>query len=196
MLGARVPFSVIVAVGFAVPAFAKAPTTQPAYENAKMDDTAKKCTKGSHVSALSLGRRSSRPAEAALVDGIRTHRIGIPAAYMRKAFAATIFLLLWCGGPAAAPAHPDRTVAAFLLACAKTSEVWSDCSFEVTTIGLYDQSNMLGTHSACPPRSSSEAQAKLRTVSVVNWLSAHPEMHSRDESDGILAALRALYPCQ
>jgi hypothetical protein len=180
-------FAVGLAAGFAEPASAKAPTTQPAGEKAKMkwDDTAKKCTKGSH-----------RQAEAALVNGIRTHRIGIPAAYMRKAFAAAMFLLLWCGEPAAAPAHPDRTVAAFLLACAKTSEVWSDCSFEVTTIGLYDESNMLGTHSACPPRSSSEAQTKLQTMSVMNWLSAHPEMHSRDESDGILAALRALYPCQ
>ena len=107
------------------------------------------------------------------------------------------FLLFWCGGAVSeASTGPHQTVADFLIACATTSKVWSDCSFAVTRVGLYDETNQLGTHSACPPRSSSEAQTKLETTSVVDWLSAHPETHSMEESDGILAALKALYPCR
>ena len=116
---------------------------------------------------------------------------------MRNAIATVLFLLFSCGGPASdASAGLDKTVADFLVACAKTSKVWSDCSFAVTRVGLYDETNQLGTHSTCPPSSSSEEQTKSETTSVVNWLSAHPETHSMEESDGILAALRTLYPCR
>jgi Rap1a immunity proteins len=116
---------------------------------------------------------------------------------MRKVIAGISFLLLWCGEPiSGASAEPPQTVADYLGACANTSKVWSDCSFAVTTIGLYDEYNMLGTRSTCPPRNSSEATTELETRSVINWLIAHPETHSLAKSDGILTALRALYPCQ
>ena len=115
----------------------------------------------------------------------------------RKVIAGVSFLLFCCGGAVSeASTGPHQTVADFLIACATTSKVWSDCSFAVSRVGLYDETNQLGTHSTCPPRSSSEAQTKLETTSVVNWLNAHPETRSMEESDGILAALRALYPCR
>ena len=116
---------------------------------------------------------------------------------MRKIIASVSFLLLWCGGSASvASADWNQTVLNYLAACAKASKVWSECSFAVTTIGLYDASNPLGTHTTCPPRNSTEAETAVETASVVNWLNAHPETHNMTESDGILAALRVLYPCR
>jgi Rap1a immunity proteins len=112
---------------------------------------------------------------------------------MRKVLAGVSFVLLWCGGPVSdVSAEQDQTVNDFLAACAKKSDAWSDCSFTVSTIDLYDDFNPHGTHTTCPPRSSPEVE----TTSVVNWLNAHPETHNLMQSAGILAALRALYPCQ
>ena len=83
----------------------------------------------------------------------------VKLAFRRHTYVKSLaFLILGCGGAVSgASAEPDQTVADFLVACANTSKVWSDCSFAVTTMGLYDETNQLGTHSACPPRSSSEA---------------------------------------
>jgi hypothetical protein len=93
-------------------------------------------------------------------------------------------------------AEQDQTVNDYLAACAKSSKVWSECSFEVTTMGLYDEFDPHGNHSSCPPSSSTEAETEVKTTSVINWLTAHPETHHMTESAGILTALRALYPCQ
>jgi hypothetical protein len=91
---------------------------------------------------------------------------------MHKVIAGVSFLLLWCGGPTSGMSSElDQTVANFLSACAERSSVWSKCSFAVTTIGIFDEYNMLGTHSTCPPRSSSEPATELETKSVINWLS-------------------------
>ena len=111
---------------------------------------------------------------------------------MRKVIAGVAFVLLYGGLVSDASAEQDQTVDNFLAVCAKNSEAWSECSFAVSTIDLYDDFNPHGAHIACPPRDSPEVE----TASVVNWLNAHPETRNMRKSDGILAALRALYPCR
>ncbi|MGO8841333.1 MAG: Rap1a/Tai family immunity protein [Methyloceanibacter sp.] len=111
---------------------------------------------------------------------------------MRNVLAGASFVLLcWGGLVPDVSAQEGQTVDAFLAACAKTSDAWSGCSFAVSTIDL-SEFNSPGIHTTCPPRNSPEVE----TTSVVNWLVAHPEMHNMTKSAGILAALRALYPCR
>jgi Rap1a immunity proteins len=79
----------------------------------------------------------------------------------------------------------------FLGGMCRNSGAWSECSFTISTLDLYDEFQPNGTRHSCPPRNS----PKLETALVVSWLKTHPETRNVMKQDGILAALRALYPC-
>ena len=108
----------------------------------------------------------------------------------RKAIAVISSIFLWQGSPLSAASAANPTVADFLTVCAQTSFTWSECSFTISTVDLYDEFNPNGTHQSCPPRSPG-----IETASVFDWLKDHPATYKMEEDDGILAALRALYPC-
>jgi Rap1a immunity proteins len=108
----------------------------------------------------------------------------------RKAIAVISLIFLLQGIPVSGASAADPTVADFLMACAQTSITWSECSFTISTLDLYDEFNPKGSHQSCPPRSP-----EMETASVFGWLKDHPTTYNMEERDGILAALRALYPC-
>jgi hypothetical protein len=111
---------------------------------------------------------------------------------MRYAIAIASFTLLLQGSSIlGASAETDPTVADFLMACAQTSVTWSDCSFTISTLDLDDEFNPKGAHQSCPPRNS----PGMETAAVFGWLRDHPVTYKMEQRDGILAALRALYPC-
>ena len=117
-----------------------------------------------------------------------SHRVAFDMA--RKAIAVISLIFLFQGSPVSGASAADQTVADFLMACAQTSISWSECSFTISTLDLYDEFNPKGTHQSCPPRSP-----EMETASVFGWLKDHPTTYNMEERDGILAALRALYPC-
>jgi hypothetical protein len=108
----------------------------------------------------------------------------------RKAIAVFSLLFLLQGSPVLGASAADQTVADFLMACAQTSITWSECSFTISTLDLYDEFDPKGIHQACPPRSPG-----METASVFDWLKDHPATYQMEKRDGILTALRALYPC-
>jgi len=110
----------------------------------------------------------------------------------RKAIALVSITCLFQVSPIpGASAQTDQTVAGFLIACAQTSVTWSDCSFTISTLDLDDEFNPNGTHQSCPPRNS----PGMETAAVFSWLRDHPATYNMSQRDGILAALKALYPC-
>jgi hypothetical protein len=73
----------------------------------------------------------------------------------RKAIAVISLIFLLQGIPVSGASAADPTVADFLMACAQTSISWSECSFTISTLDLYDEFNPKGSHQSCPPRRKS-----------------------------------------
>jgi hypothetical protein len=107
-----------------------------------------------------------------------------------KAIAVFFLLVLLQVSAVLGASAADQTVADFLMACAQTSVTWSECSFTISTLDLYDEFDPKGTHQACPPKSPG-----METAAVFGWLKDHPATYKMEKRDGILVALRALYPC-
>jgi Rap1a immunity proteins len=117
-------------------------------------------------------------------------RTGVAFGMGRKAIAAVSLSLLLQGSPVGGASATDPTVAQFLMACAQTGVTWSDCSLAISTLDLYDEFDPRGTHRSCPPRNP-----EMETAAVFDWLKDHPATYNMEEREGVLAALRALYPC-
>jgi Rap1a immunity proteins len=118
-------------------------------------------------------------------------RTGMAFDMGRKAIAAISFSFLLQGGLVSGASATDQTVAQFLMACAETGVTWSDCSFAISILDLYDEFDPRGSHQSCPPRNP-----EMETAAVFGWLKDHPATYNMEEREGVLAALRALYPCR
>jgi hypothetical protein len=117
-----------------------------------------------------------------------------------RGMATVTFAVLTIGlAASASAAEPRRTVKDFLASCAVISpedlKAVHPGPASVHCQDILSQSESAGraAHKVCLPGPMTLNNLRL---SVVKWLTDHPQMSDASEETGAYAALESLYPCQ